>query len=40
MTIDEKRDALYEYCDTKYCNECVLDDACRCGRGYTFKGDK
>lgn len=34
----KKRDRLSEYCAGRNCTECVLDDVCRCGRGYSFTG--
>ena len=42
MTIDEKRDALANFCDSEQtaCDYCILSgNVCNCGNGAWFKGD-
>ena len=37
MTVDEKREALADYCDSQLCTGCPLHwPVCKCGMGYTF----
>lgn len=37
MTVDEKRKALADYCERRWCTDCPLHSpVCKCGEGYTF----
>lgn len=37
MTIDEKRKALANYCNSRWCTDCPLHSpVCKCGTGYFF----